>query len=220
MSRRIFILGAGGFGRELFAWLYESTSCRPDDHVAGFLDSNPDALGHRSDYGRIVGAPEDFRPAPEDYLVCAIGSPEAKLRLCRELQRKGAKFLSLIHRTAFVGASSRLGDGVVLCQGAVVTSNVALGSFVTLNVHASVGHDAIVGDGCTLSAHCDVTGRASLKEGVFLGSHATVLPGVRVGEYAVVGAASAAFRTVKPRTTVVGVPARVISERAANQSQK
>jgi acetyltransferase-like isoleucine patch superfamily enzyme len=45
---------------------------------------------------------------------------------------------------------------------------------------------------------------------VFLGSHATIMPGVRVGEFSVVGAGSVAIRGVKAGQTVIGVPAKVL----------
>lgn len=92
----------------------------------------------------------------------------------------------------------------------MLTVDIAIGDFVTINAYSSCGHDAVLEDGCTLSGHCDVTGHAHLEQGVFLGSHAAVMPGVHVGEFATVAAGSVAFRNVKARQTVIGVPAKAI----------
>jgi len=62
-----------------------------------------------------------------------------------------------------------------------------------------------------LSSHSDVTGYAQLGTGVFLGSHAAVLPRVRIGNYATVGAGSVVIHHVKTETTVMGVPAKRIT---------
>ncbi|HJQ68486.1 MAG TPA: acetyltransferase [Blastocatellia bacterium] len=209
--KRLLIIGAGGFGREVMGWASHANRDRRDWEVGGFLDSNPKAL---DGYGRevgIVGDPLTYTPSDTDLFVCAIGDPATKLRVCKELKERGASFLTLIHPTAVVGLDCVIGEGCVLCPGAVVTTNVTLGSFVCLNVYSTVGHDAVIGDGCTLSAHTDVTGFARLGEGVFLGSHASILPNATVGDYAVVGAGSVVLRKVRPRSTVVGVPAKQIS---------
>ena len=70
--------------------------------------------------------------------------------------------------------------------------------------------EVVGGDGCTLSPHCDLTGRVQLGKGVFLGTHAVVLPGGRVGEFATVGAGSVVLQKVRPHTTVIGVPAKLL----------
>ncbi len=53
-----------------------------------------------------------------------------------------------------------------------------------------------------------------LKRGCYLGAGALVLPGITVGERAVVAAGAVVTRDVPPGTVVAGVPARVIRELA------
>jgi maltose O-acetyltransferase len=50
----------------------------------------------------------------------------------------------------------------------------------------------------------------SIADGVWIGGGALVLPGVSIGEDAVVGAGAVVTRDVEARTVVVGNPARVI----------
>jgi acetyltransferase-like isoleucine patch superfamily enzyme len=52
-----------------------------------------------------------------------------------------------------------------------------------------------------------------IGEDVWIGAHAVVLPGVRIGSGAVVGAGAVVNRDVPPNTIVGGVPARVIGDR-------
>jgi sugar O-acyltransferase (sialic acid O-acetyltransferase NeuD family) len=213
MMRRLIIVGAGGFGREVLAFATSSPAHQREWVIGGFLDHNPRAL---EDYGvpfPILGDPENYTPAPNDLFICAVGDPDIKLTLCRSLLARGAEFTSLIHSTALIGDRSQLGRGCILCAYTVVTSDVHMGDFVTVNVHSGIGHDAVIGDGCTLSAFCDVTGHVQLGEGTFMGSHACVLPGVAIGKYARIGAGTAVIRPVDPGATVMGVPARFICNR-------
>ena len=55
--------------------------------------------------------------------------------------------------------------------------------------------------------------RVVIERNVWIGANATVLPGVRLGEGAIVGAGAVVTSDVPPGTLVLGVPARVIRER-------
>jgi sugar O-acyltransferase (sialic acid O-acetyltransferase NeuD family) len=214
MKKKLLIIGAGGFGREVHTWASQVPPATVDWFVAGFLDENPTALDAFPLGSPVLGHPQRHTPQADEVFICAIGDPRTRIRLGRELKARGAKFVNLIHPTAIIGTGSKLGEGVILCPFAVVTAHATLGNFVMLNLHATVGHDAVVGEGCTLSGHCDVTGQAQLGEGVFLGSHAVVLPKAKVGDYAIVGAGSVVLRTARTHTTVMGVPAQTLRSNA------
>jgi acetyltransferase-like isoleucine patch superfamily enzyme len=72
----------------------------------------------------------------------------------------------------------------------------------------------VSGDWTQIHCHADVTGRVTVGESVTIGSHASLLPGVKVGDRAIIGAGSVVNRDVEPDVTVVGVPARVIRRHA------
>jgi sugar O-acyltransferase (sialic acid O-acetyltransferase NeuD family) len=205
--KRALIVGGGGFGREVLAWLDDARRATGGFEISGFLDSKnvPSIEGLP-----IIADPADFEPGPDDLLVCAIGDPRGKLSVVERLSARGGRWLTLVHPTARVGPGCEIGEGSVLCPGVVLTTRVILGSVVVINVYSTVGHDASLGDGCTLSAHCDVTGKATLGRGVFMGSHAVVIPGVYVEEFATIGAGSVATKRVPRGCTVLGVPARRI----------
>ena len=211
MTKRLLIIGAGGFGREVLAWALDVPAGARDWELGGFLDANPDALeAHPCGY-RVVGDPASYEPGPEDVFVPAIADPVIKLRLCRGLRARGGRFATLVHPSVIVGPGCRIGEGCVLCPRVVLTTNVTLGDFVTINVGTGCGHDSVLKDGITISSFADVTGAVHLGEGVFLGSHAVVFPRVEVGDFAVIGAGSTVLRRVPARVTVMGVPAKQVA---------
>ena len=208
MEQRLLIVGAGGFGREVLQWAEDAAADGAGWKIGGFLDADASALDDfEVPYG-ILSRPDEYDPAPGDVIVCAIGDPATRAKVVADLTVQGARFATLIHPSAVVGARSVLGEGSILCPQVTITTDVSIGKHVVVNVHASVGHDASVGDFCSLFGHCDVTGNARLGEGVTMGTHACVLPGVSVGRSAKISAGSVVTRTVKPHTTVFGVPAK------------
>lgn len=209
--KRLLIVGAGGFGRELFAWCRQHPGCGSAWEISGFLDERLDALAGFDYPVGVVGRVTDYEPKPDDLLVCALGNPKSKGAACQALGARGAEFLTFVHPSAVLGANVRLGRGVVLCPNVVLTSDIELGDFVMFNVGASAGHDVRIGSWTTVSGHCDITGKCRVGERVFFGSHATVIPGRQIGDDCIIGAGAVVMMNVKPGTTMVGNPARPLS---------
>ena len=217
-TNKLVIMGAGGFGREVHAWLIDSIKhgvCQPTTdtvwEVAGFIDDTPDALNTFAGVPPILSNFEAYQAQPNTYVVCAIANPVVKKRLTEKSLAKGVEFFTLIHPSVVIGTNVVIGKGSVICPFTVLSTDLEVGEFVTINSGCTIGHDSSIANYCTLSGHCDVTGGVKLREGAFLGSHAVIVPNVIVGEYAVVGAGSVAIRKVAPGVTVFGVPAKRIS---------
>lgn len=217
-TNKLVIMGAGGLGREVHAWLVDvikKGSCQPTDEtiweIEGFIDDSLNALDSFVGVPRILSTINDYYPQPNTYIVCAIANPAVKKALTEKLISRNVEFFTLIHPSVVVGTNVVIGKGTVICPLSVLTTDLVVGEFVTINLGCTIGHDSELANFCTLSCQCDVTGGARLREGVFLGSRAVVLPNVTIGEYAVVGAGSVAIRKVAPGVTVFGVPAKRIS---------
>ena len=207
---QLVIIGAGGFGREMWAWAEQSVQFEREWTLKGFIDDNIDALQNKPSPGRVLAAIKDYKPAAEDVFVCAIGVPELK-RQCSELiAARGGRFTRLFHRTAVLGHNVEMAEGVILCPYAVASANNRLGRGVALNLHASVDHDATVGDWTQINCHCDLTASVEVGREVFFGSRCSVIPNVKIGDRAYIGAGSVVLRDVAPGFKVVGVPARRI----------
>lgn len=77
-----------------------------------------------------------------------------------------------------------------------------------------IGDNSIIGYNATILTHEFLVreyrkGIVEIGSGVMIGSNSTILPGVRIGDGAVVGAGSLVNRDVPPGVLVAGVPARI-----------
>lgn len=206
--RRILIVGAGGFGREVVHWARDAWPARAA-LLMGFLSADTDVLDGRNGDLPILSDPARYEPRPGDGLLLGIGIPEVRRRVMEDLLDRGAELLTLIHPTAIVSPTALVGPGCILCPGAIVSDSARLGRCVLMNFHASLAHDSVAGDFAVLAPYASLAGGATIGDDVFLGMHASVGPGVTVGARSKVAANSCVLRNVPPDSLVHGVPGRV-----------
>jgi sugar O-acyltransferase (sialic acid O-acetyltransferase NeuD family) len=211
MTPSLYIVGAGGFGREVLTYARDVARATNGQafRIAGFLDDNPDALrGHALEVG-VVGALATARPGPDVRFVIALGDPRLRCAVARKLQELGAdaaSFCSIVHPTAYVAGSLRA--GCVVAPFGFVGPGATLGAHAVLNTYASVGHDAAVGEYAVFSPYAVVNGNVVVETGAFLGTHATVVPGKRLGAWSKLGAGAVALADIEPGALALGNPAK------------
>lgn len=205
--KRLVIVGAGGYGREISSIAESCVGFGSEFAVAGFLDDDPGALLPFRGYPPILGDVRGYEIRPGDAFFVAIGNTSVRKRCAESLAARGADFLSLVHKTAFVGCNAKIGAGAFVAPFAFVSAEAEVGRHAAVFHAASIGHDAHVGDFAHVYSQCAVGGGASVGEGASVYPGSVVAPRVSVGDWAVVGAASAVFVDVPPRGRVLGNPA-------------
>jgi acetyltransferase-like isoleucine patch superfamily enzyme len=106
-----------------------------------------------------------------------------------------------------IGANSKLQNGVCVYHGATVEDGVFLGPGVILT-NDKVPR-AINPDGSLKAATDWQVAPTLVRRGASIGAGTVVLPGVTIGEFAIVGAGAVVTRDVPPHGLVFGNPARL-----------
>jgi sugar O-acyltransferase (sialic acid O-acetyltransferase NeuD family) len=200
-AQSLLLLGRGGFGRELAAWILARGM---PFAVVGFLDDeNPSAPDVR---GPIQGhAPQQ----DAHYLTC-FGHGRARHQVRTQLQARGARFVTLVSPDTMTATSLAGTSNSIFLGACSISSGVTLGDDLLVQGFAVVGHDVSIGTGVTISSHAFIGGHARLEPFCTIHPHAVVLPNVVVGEGAVVGAGTVVIKNVPPGATVFGSPAKII----------
>lgn len=206
--RRLFIVGAGGLGRELESWLDRVPRPDRDWRIHGYIDDAPDALAAWPSEYKVLGGIDSFRFQPGDMAVLAIGDPRARHGAVQRLQQR-VDFFTFIPPGTVIGKQVRIGRGVVAGLDCMFTTNIEIGDFALINCHSSIAHDVRIGAYASLLGNVSVCGKCTIGDAALLGASSTIIPGRRIGRDAVVGAGAVVFRNVPPGVTVVGNPARV-----------
>lgn len=172
----IRIIGAGGFGREVFHYVKALSSAGSPLRVVGFIDDTP--VSTCCDLP--VTSLESVEPLPEECCVIAVGDPRARATLAARARSREFRFFTLVHPEAHVAETAIIGEGSIVSPFAFVGPSARLGEHVVMNVFSGADHDSVIERFAYLAPHSFVGGGAKVEEGAVLGMHAGVGPGARV----------------------------------------
>lgn len=165
---------------------------------------------------RVEGTPDELVHLKEKgytFFHISIGSNEARARCFARAIQSGLAPATLVHPTAVISPTARVGEGTVVMPRAVINPDTQIGQDCIINTAAVIEHDCEIGDHVHISPGVVLTGAVAVGCFAHVGAGATVLPGVRIGEGAIVGAGAVVLQSVPAWATVVGVPAKVICTR-------
>ena len=208
--KNLIIIGASGYGREVYNSAIESYGYQEEFVVKGFLDDDLNALDGFKNYPPILDTIKDYQPQADDVFVCALGNVVTRKKISESILSKGGEFYSLIHKTAYISMNVKMGKGCMILAGARLHCDVTLGDYVIVQPFAIIGHDCTIGSWSLINTYSDLGGASRLGEGVTLQINSFVMPLAVVGDYATIGAGSVTIRRVKAGQTVFGVPAKPV----------
>ena len=205
--KNLIIIGARGYGREVYDLAKQCLGYNTEYIVKGFLDNKPDALASFENYPKIISSVEDYEILENDIFVCALGSVIWKKHYIEIILSKGGKYINLIHPSVIFNTNAKIGNGVIIFMYVNISNDCVIEDFVTIQGYAGLGHDTKIGKWSHLNSFSFTGGFVVIKDEVCLNTRATILPKVIVHKGATVGAASLVIKNVKENTTVFGVPA-------------
>jgi len=116
---------------------------------------------------------------------------------------------------AYIEGGVRIGDRVTIKNGAMLFEGVTVEDDVFIGPGVVFTNDRRprsprMAEAVERYAGEDWLGFTTVRRGATLGARTTVLPGLEIGEYAMVGAAALVTRNVAPHRQVVGHPAQPV----------
>lgn len=209
-KNNLYIIGAGGLGRELECWLSLSKSIMNKYSIKGYLDDDAKALNSFSSAYKIVGTIDNFIFKSEDFVLFAIADPITKEKISHRLNGK-VRFFTFVAESSIISKNSLIGEGSVIAPNCVIAPNVSIGRFVTINLGANIGHDSSISDFTSIMASVNISGKVFLGKSVYIGSNATIAPGRKIGDLSKISLGSVVFNDLPEHSLVYGNPAKKIS---------
>lgn len=206
----LYIIGAGGFGREV-AWLIERiNSIKPTWNLKGFIDDNETLWDSIEGEYPVLGGCEYLSALEDVYAVCAVGSAIVRKKIIKKLKGSNVKFATLVDPSVLLSNRVKIGEGSIVCAGTIITVDVNIGDHVIVNLDCTIGHDAVIDDFVTIYPSVNVSGNVLIGECSELGTGTQIIQGKKVISNTIIGAGAIVVKDCLESGTYVGSPAKKI----------
>lgn len=205
MNDDIYIIGSGGFAKEVYFLLKRSTNFK----LKGFVDIN-------STNSHVNFNGESYPIIDEDFFiknykgsnVCVgIGNP----KIIRMIQKKYSdfNFPNIIDNSViFDDVNIKMGVGNIITPGCILTTCIEIGNLNIFNLNTTVGHDTIIGD-CNVFNPCvNISGNCKIGNNNLLGVCSVILERKTIGNNSILGANSTLIDNIGDNSVFVGSPAK------------
>lgn len=192
---KLVIIGASGHGKVI-----ADIAIRVGYTDIVFLDDN-NSITECAGFP-VVGKTTDAADLTGDKIV-AIGNAEVRERIQKNL----TNVVSLIHPSAVISRSVKIGNGTVVMGGAVINSDSKIGDGCIINTCSSVDHDCVVGDYAHISVGSHLAGTVQIGRRSWIGIGAVVRNNLSICSDCVIGAGAVVVKDIAVPGTYIGVPA-------------
>jgi sugar O-acyltransferase (sialic acid O-acetyltransferase NeuD family) len=214
MIDRLFIYGAGGFGKEVLALARTINDEQSRWNEIYFVDDNIEAT--KKNGIEIISFDNMVKHFDKDSfeIIVASGEPAIKKDIYYKIQNYGLNIATLIHPKVapFAYQYINVSPGVIIAEGVILTSNIKIKKGVVLNINCTVGHDVKIGEFSTISPGCNISGCVVIGNSVYVGSGSNIRDEITIGDNCVIGMGSVVLNDVESNSIAFGNPAKRRSE--------
>lgn len=207
---KIAIVSSGGFAREVLTLINAINVKDQRYEIVGFIDNDKSKLVHGYP---VIGSDEEVNNTKEPLsVVIAVGEPRLKEKIRSKYTNPLVSFPTLIHPAAIIADPDNIeiGQGCIICASTIMTTDIKIHDFVTLNLQCTVGHDTVIEDYSSFMPSVNISGEVNVGRGVYVGTGAKIINQVDIGENTIVGAGAVVAKSLPANCTAVGVPAKPI----------
>ena len=201
--KKIIIIGASGFGKEI-AWVIDRMNQAGSElGLIGFCDDAPNKQTGTFAGFPLLGKLEDAASQlPGSRFICAIGNNRARQSVVARAEAAGLLPHSIIDPSASIAPDTTIGKGSFIGIGSVVSTGAVIGCHVIVNHQACVGHDVTIADFAQACPGARISGGCEIGEGALLGTNAATIPLINMGAWSTLGAGTTALTSISDYTTL------------------
>lgn len=210
--RKLFIVGSGGFGREVLWLAKRINEVQKTWDIQGFIDDNAALHGSMQDDYPVLGGCDYLEQLDEEVdVVIAIGCARVKRMVAEKLgSYANVHFATLIDPSVILSDRVKIGEGSIICAGTILTVDISIGKHVIFNLDCTAGHDDVIGDYVTVYPSVNISGNVTVGNESELGTGSQIIQGKAIGQQSIIGAGAVVIRDIPDKCTAVGNPAKPI----------
>ena len=155
-------------------------------------------------------------PMPHKNIFFATPGPKNKISIYKYFStKKGISeeaYVSIIHPTAYVAASSSIKEGVLIEPLCAISSQVTIGFGVYIKRGSTIGHHSIVGAYTDINPGVTICGNVKIGRGCLIGANVVIRDNIHIGDDTVIGMGSVVTKNIPSNCIAYGNPCKIIKQ--------
>jgi sugar O-acyltransferase (sialic acid O-acetyltransferase NeuD family) len=174
MQNELYIIGAGGLGREIANSLHHG-DLNKKFTFRGFID-DAYPVGDVVNGIPVHGGLSWINDHPAHNFMIAVSDVKKRKELVVNFNDLSLKYATIIHPGApiYDNFFNKIGEGSFIGDGVILTINILVGRHCQILPGCTLSHDTIIGDFCTLMPGVRITSGATIGNGVTIGAGAII----------------------------------------------
>lgn len=212
-TKKIIILGTGGTSVDILDIIHYINKQNKDQlECIGFLDDE-ERIGKSVGGVKILGPLKKAKEYKNVFFINGIGNPNNFFRREEIIKKTSTpinQFLKIIHSSASVSKTAKIGFGSVIFQNVTINSNVRIGDHVVVLPNCVLSHDDDIGDYSCIASSVSISGGVKVGKSCYIGSSSAIKEFVNIGDYSLVGIGSVVLENIPNNSVFVGNPAKFL----------
>ncbi|MDP5200724.1 acetyltransferase [Flavobacterium sp. DG2-3] len=204
LDKEVILIGYSGHG-----YVVAETALENNFTIVGYSEkseqiNNPFNIRYLGFEGS-----EDFLGwSKSDCFILGIGDNSIRQNVASLIKNKKKTMLSLIHSSALISKSAKIGQGTFINKNVSVNACAIIGENSILNTGCIIEHECVLHDAVHVAPGAVLAGNVQVGERTFIGANAVVRQGIIIGKDVIIGAGSVVLKDVLDNEIWMGNPAK------------
>jgi len=120
--------------------------------------------------------------------------------------------VNIIHPSAVISPYAKLGNGILIEAGCLITSNPMIGNNILINTGSQINHDNIVHNHVHIASGVILSGSVEIGENTLLDDGVIVTKDRKIGSNCIIGAGSVVTKNIPDNKIAYGIPCKIIRD--------
>ena len=193
--------------------------CQNKYKIAGFFDIDNQKWGVEYLCSIILEGYKDFdisylkkikKEKDISNFFIAIGNMKLRKSLYNFFVENDWEPINIIHPNAVVSNYAKIGKGVLIEAGCLITTNPVIGNNVVINTGSQINHDNYIADHSYIASGVVLSGGVSIGESTLIDDGVIITLGKKIGSNCIIGAGSIVTKDIPNNVIAYGNPCRII----------
>jgi sugar O-acyltransferase (sialic acid O-acetyltransferase NeuD family) len=208
---KIAVIGAGSMARIVYEIFSYDRNIEVTNFVHNVKPSGKETIKNIPIIGDHSVLPKLLEKGIRGTII-AVSMNDIRAAHYQKLKKMGFEFVNAIHPTATISPSVKMGFGIIISIGVIISTGAQIHDNVIIDTGAIIDHECEIEEGAYIGSGCSLAGKINIKKGVFVSIGSSIRETITIGENSIINPGSIVLEDIPDNVVAGGVPAKILKK--------